>query len=122
MALTSPRRIYAAWRPQRIAFEGAADHPAALVESAAMASVLPPLPAYVPRLPRSVMENQVLSAAQLETVTHALDATSRDLPGRYAVPERGSNLSRMPRARSTGRASSSVMAPGRGRGVSLPAS
>ncbi|WP_292962808.1 strawberry notch-like NTP hydrolase domain-containing protein [Novosphingobium sp. UBA1939] len=84
--------VYAAWRPQRIAFEGAADHPAALVESAAMASVLPPLPAYVPRLPRSVMENQVLSAAQLETVTHALDATSRDLPGRYAVPEKGLEL------------------------------
>ena len=84
--------VYAPWRPQRIAFDNAGDHPAALVESAAMASVRPPLPSYVPRLPRSVIEKQILSAAQLETVVHALDAMEHDLPGRYIVPERGIEL------------------------------
>ena len=41
--------VFAPWRPQRVKVDGAAEHPAALVESAAMASVLPPLPTYVPR-------------------------------------------------------------------------
>ena len=81
--------VYAAWRPQRIVFASAADHPAALVESAAMASVVPPAPSYVPRLPRAVIDMQTLSAAQLETVVHALDALEHDLPGRYVMPERG---------------------------------
>ncbi|WP_241127945.1 strawberry notch-like NTP hydrolase domain-containing protein [Novosphingobium terrae] len=84
--------VYSPWRPQRIAFPGAARHPAALVESAAMASVLPPAPSYVPRFPRAVLQKQILSDAQLETVVHALDATERDLAGRYAVPERGLEL------------------------------
>ena len=55
--------VYAAWRPQRIRFPGAAEHPAALVESAAMASVLPSLPSYVPRLPCNAIDGQVLSDA-----------------------------------------------------------
>lgn len=89
---TEASGVYSPWRPQRICVPGAAEHPAALVESAAMASVVGPAPSYVPRLPASVVDNQVLSAAQLETVINALDATSRDLPGRYRVPERGLEL------------------------------
>jgi hypothetical protein len=39
-----------------------------------------------------VIRDRVLSRAQLETLVHALDATSSDLAGRYRVPERGLEL------------------------------
>jgi hypothetical protein len=84
--------VYVAYRPQRLIFENAADHPTQLVESAAMASVALPAPNYVPQLPAKVVRDRVLSRAQLETLVHALDATSSDLPGRYRVPERGLEL------------------------------
>jgi hypothetical protein len=84
--------VYVAYRPQRLIFENAADHPTQLVESAAMASVALPAPNYVPQLPAKVVRGHVLSRAQLETLVHALDATSSDLPGRYRVPERGLEL------------------------------
>jgi hypothetical protein len=57
-----------------------------------MASVALPAPNYVPQLPAKVIGDRVLSRAQLETLVHALDATSSDLPGRYRVPERGLEL------------------------------
>jgi hypothetical protein len=84
--------VYVAYRPQRLIFENAADHPTQLVESAAMASVALPAPSYVPQLPAKVIRDRVLSRAQLETLVHALDATSSDLPGRYRVPDRGLEL------------------------------
>jgi hypothetical protein len=84
--------VYVAYRPQRLVFDDAADHPTQLVESAAMASVALPAPSYVPQLPAKVIRDRVLSRAQLETLVHALDATSSDLPGRYRVPERGLEL------------------------------
>jgi hypothetical protein len=57
-----------------------------------------------------------------ETLVHALDATSQDLPGRYIVPRKALSCSRMPKARSTGAASSLAMAPGQGRGGNWPRS
>jgi predicted RNA methylase len=84
--------VYIAYRPQRLIFEDAVDHPTQLVESAAMASVALPAPSYVPQLPAKVIRDHVLSLAQLETLVQALDATSSDLPGRYRVPERGLEL------------------------------
>lgn len=84
--------VYVAYRPQRLIFADAADHPTPLVESAAMASVALPVPSYVPLLPAKVITNRVLSRAQLEALVHALEATSSDLPGRYRVPERGLEL------------------------------
>ena len=84
--------VYVAYRPQRLVFDDAADHPTQLVESAAMASVALPAPSYVPQLPAKVIGDRVLSRAQLETLVHALDATSSDLAGRYRVPERGLEL------------------------------
>ena len=84
--------VYVAYRPQRLIFADAADHPTPLVESSAMASVALPPPSYVPQLPAKVIRDRVLSRAQLETLVHALDATSSDLPGRYRIPERGLEL------------------------------
>jgi predicted RNA methylase len=84
--------VYVAYRPQRLIFADAADHPTPLVESAAMASVALPPPSYVPKLPARVIRDRVLSRAQLETLVHALEATSSDLPGRYRIPERGLEL------------------------------
>lgn len=84
--------VYVAYRPQRLIFANAVDHPTQLVESAAMASVALPRPSYVPQLPAKVVREHVLSRAQLETLVHALEATSSDLPGRYRIPERGLEL------------------------------
>jgi hypothetical protein len=84
--------VYAPWRSQRIVIAGACDHPSPLVESAAMASVSLPIPSAVPRLPLGLVDKGILSAAQLETVIHALEAHEHDLPGRYKMPEKGLDL------------------------------
>src|SRR3546814_1223614 len=60
-----------------------------LVESAAMAAVALPAPNYRPQLPKRVLDDKVLSAAQLETIVHALAATDIDLPGCYRLPDKG---------------------------------
>ena len=62
---------YLPYRPSRLVFHGAGEHPTALVESIAMGSVSKPLPTYSPVLPKFTVENRVLSAAQLETVVYA---------------------------------------------------
>src|SRR3546814_16750404 len=54
-----------------------------------MAAVALPAPSYRPLLPRRVLDDKILSAAQLETIVHALAATEIDLPGRYRLPEKG---------------------------------
>ena len=62
---------YLPYRPSRLVFHGAGEHPTALVESLAMGSVSKPLPTYRPILPKFTVDNRVLSAAQLETVVYA---------------------------------------------------
>ena len=44
--------VYEPYKPQRIKIEGAKEHPGNLVQSAAMASVMPPVVDYAPRLPK----------------------------------------------------------------------
>jgi hypothetical protein len=77
--------VYSAYRPSRVAFTDAGEHPTLLVESAAMASINAPRPSYVPRLPEQIVARKLLSAAQLETVVYAGEAWSRTLPGRFVV-------------------------------------
>ncbi|MFZ1108822.1 MAG: strawberry notch family protein, partial [Rhodomicrobium sp.] len=52
-----------------------------------MASVRPPLPTYRPLLPRALVEQGVLSDAQIETIIYAGEAHSEMLGGRYIVEE-----------------------------------
>ncbi len=80
-------RIYEPYGVQTIAIDGAQPHPTKLVQSAAMASVRPPLPTYRPLLPRALVEQGVLSDAQIETIIYAGEAHSEMLGGRYIVDE-----------------------------------
>lgn len=85
-----PVGIYAPWRLARIAIDGATPHPDNLVESLAMGSVLPPVPRWQPLLqPRALA---ALSEAQLETIIHAGEAFSRDLPGTFTPNAAGDQL------------------------------
>ncbi|MBB3357035.1 MULTISPECIES: strawberry notch family protein [unclassified Novosphingobium] len=81
---------YAPWRPARIAIEGAKAHPDQLVESVAMASVLPPAPSYRPMLQPQALA--ALSEAQLETIIYAGEACERDLNGTFAPNQAGDQL------------------------------
>ena len=89
-AAEPPVGIYVPYRVARLAIDGAASHPTPLVESIAMASILPPVPTYRPVLPPSAAA--ALSDAQAETVIHAGQAFARDLPGRFRPNEAGTLL------------------------------
>ena len=84
--------VYSSYRPSRLVFTDAGEHPTMLVESAAMASINAPKPAYVPRLPEQIVAKRLLSAAQLETVVYAGDAWSRALAGSYVVDPKSVQL------------------------------
>jgi hypothetical protein len=82
--------IFAPWRLSRVEIPGAAEHPDMLVETLAMASVLPPVPTYRPSLPRTAFA--ALSDAQIETILLAGSAFERDLASRYLPNEAGDAL------------------------------
>ncbi|QCO07304.1 strawberry notch-like NTP hydrolase domain-containing protein [Azospirillum argentinense] len=71
---------YEPYEPQRLKVPGARPHPSKLVESAAMAAVLPPEPRYSPHFPESVILEGRLSLAQLEAVIYAGQAHGEFLP------------------------------------------
>ena len=84
--------IYLPYRPSRIVIGSASEHPTALVESIAMGSITAPRPTFRPQLPAGVVDERVLSDAQLETLIYAGDAFERDLPGRFLPAEEGLSL------------------------------
>ena len=74
-----------AWRPSVVRVPRAVAHPTPLVQSAAMAAVPHPTPAYRPMLPERVVADAALSDAQLESVVLAGEAHSRHLAARYRI-------------------------------------
>jgi predicted RNA methylase len=77
--------LYETYTLQSIRIAGAQPHPTKLVQSAAMASVLPPKPSYRPHLPANVVSDGILSDAQLESVIYAGEAHSEFLAGSWTV-------------------------------------
>jgi len=73
--------VYEAYDLQAIRIDGAGEHPTALVQSAAMASVPPPVPTYRPLLPKTLVADGLLSAPQLESVIYAGNAHEMHLKG-----------------------------------------
>ena len=76
---------YQPWRPGAVVVRGAAAHPTALVQSAAMAAVGHRGPSIRPRLPVSLIRDGALSDAQIESVVLAAEAHQQHLPGRFQV-------------------------------------
>ena len=87
-----PAGCYLAYRPSRIVFAAAGEHPTPLVESVAMGSIAAPRPEHVPQLPARVVAARLLSAAQLETVVYAGHAWCQFLPGQFAPDKEGVGL------------------------------
>lgn len=85
--------LYEPYEVQSIDIKGAKPHPTALVQSAAMASVAPPVPAYRPFLPAQLIEDGILSDAQIESIIYAGEAHSSHLKGWFTADETFDRLS-----------------------------
>ena len=84
--------VYIPYRPSRVDIVGAREHPTPLVESVAMGSIPAPIPDYVPALQDRVLQESLLSEAQIETVIYAGNAWQQYLPGLFVPAEEGVGL------------------------------
>ena len=81
--------VYLPYRPSRIVFEAAGEHPTALVESVAMGSIPAPIPTHAAHLPERTVSERMLSSSQLETVVYAGSAWDQDIAGRFRPDKEG---------------------------------
>ena len=79
--------LYEPYQLRSIRISGARPHPTRLVQSAAMASVVPPRPSYRPHLLPWLVTSGVLSDAQLESIVYAGEAHGGFLAGSWTVDE-----------------------------------
>jgi hypothetical protein len=79
--------IFEPYRPRRLRFPGAKPHPTPLIESTTLASVAPPIPTARPLLPRSLIDEGILSEAQLEAIVLAMQAHERHIEITDTDPE-----------------------------------
>ena len=84
--------VYLPYRPSRISFASAGEHPTPLVESVAMGSIPAPIPEYVPALPERTVADRLLSASQLETAVYAGHAWTQWIPGNFKPDKEGVGL------------------------------
>jgi polyhydroxyalkanoate synthesis regulator phasin/cation transport regulator ChaB len=88
-AATLTDSVFETYHPQRLQVPGAQPHPGALVQSAAMASVLPPAVTYTPNLPREAITEGKLSIAQIESVVYAGQAHEQMLDAVVGTKAKG---------------------------------
>ena len=79
--------IYEPYALQSIHIGRAKPHPTPLVQSAAMAAVASPKASYRPLLPDAIIDEGLLSDAQIESVIYAGEAHSGHLAGAWTVDE-----------------------------------
>ena len=91
--------VYLPYRPSRIIFETAGEHPTALVESVAMGSIPAPIPTHIAHLPERTVAERMLSSSQLETVVYAGHAWSQMIPGTFKPAKEGVGLTIDPEGR-----------------------
>lgn len=72
--------MFSKYKVRRIEIPGSVAHPTDLVESAALSSVLSPVPTYQPHLHTDVVARGALSDVQLEAIVYAGEAHSKYLP------------------------------------------
>ena len=87
--------VYEPWCPRTARIPGACEHPTPLVQSAAMAAVPHPAPAYRPMLPARIVTDELLSDAQLESVILAGQAHGRHLSALYRIGEGWETVARV---------------------------
>ena len=92
---TTHAGVYELWCPRTARIPGACKHPTPLVQSAAMAAVPHPVPAYRPMLPMRVVTDELLSDAQLESVILAGQAHDRHLSALYRIGEGWETVARV---------------------------
>lgn len=73
------------WHPRSFHIAGAKPHPIRLTESAAMAAIQHPVPTHAPLLPKKLIEQNTLSAAQIESIILAGEAHSRLLNEKWRI-------------------------------------